>query len=246
MKIIGIDCATEDANIGVALGSVVDGRLELQDVVLCARDRSASSTVVAWLAEGASDGGLLAIDTPLGWPKALAEALSPHAAGALLQVGANDMFRRSTDVFIKRELNQTPLDVGADRIARTAHAALRLLASLRQQLQRPIPLAWKAEDCRELAAIEVYPAATLVAHRIRSKGYKKPKQISERREIVAALRTRMLIRESITDLSDNADRLDAAVCVLAGADFLADRAMGPTNLPLATQEGWIWAARREG
>lgn len=245
MKIIGIDCSTEDAKIGVGLGRVVDGRLELQEVVLCARDRSASSTVVAWLG-GGNGGGVLAIDAPLGWPKPLAEALSPHAAGAPLQVGANDMFRRATDVFIKQELNQTPLDVGADRIARTAHAALRLLASLRQQLQRPIPLAWKADDCCGLAAREVYPAATLVAHRIRSKGYKKPGQISERREIVAALRTRMLIRDTINDLSDNADRLDAAVCVLAGADFLAGRAMGPTNLPLATQEGWIWAPRREG
>jgi hypothetical protein len=121
-----------------------------------------------------------------------------------------------------------------------------MLALLRLQLQRPIPLAWKPEDCLGLAAIEVYPAATLVAHRIRSKGYKKPKQVSERSEIVAALRTRMLIRESIADLSDNADRLDAAVCVLAGVDFLTNRAMGPMNLPLANREGWIWAPRVNG
>ena len=70
MKIIGIDCATEDAKIGVALGCFVDGRLELQDAVQCARDRSRQFNDCGWLAgrlrEGKSDDGRLAIDAPLG------------------------------------------------------------------------------------------------------------------------------------------------------------------------------------
>jgi hypothetical protein len=63
-----------------------------------------------------------------------------------------------------------------------------------------------------------YPAATLVAQRIRSTGYKKRDQTEERREIAAALCTKLIIRESVPDVAQSADLLDAAVCVLAGAD----------------------------
>ena len=40
----------------------------------------------------------------------------------------------------------------------------------------------------------------------------------------------------------DADQLDAAVCVLAAADFLADRAVPPGDLATARKEGWIWVA----
>jgi hypothetical protein len=36
------------------------------------------------------------------------------------------------------------------------------------------------------------------------------------------------------------DALDAMICVLAGADFLAGKAYPPTDLALAQKEGWIW------
>jgi predicted RNase H-like nuclease len=106
----------------------------------------------------------------------------------------------------------------------------------------PIPLAWDPADVSRVAAIEVYPAATLVAHRIRSIGYKKPAQTEERRQIVAALRTKLAISESVPDLATSADLVDAAVCVLAGADFVAGRAMSPEDRTLAEREGWIWTA----
>jgi hypothetical protein len=61
-----------------------------------------------------------AIDAPLGWPKPLAETLIDHRAGLPIETPANAMFRRTTDLFIQRKLKKTPLDVGADRIARTA------------------------------------------------------------------------------------------------------------------------------
>jgi hypothetical protein len=66
-----------------------------------------------------------------------------------------------------------------------------VLSNLRAELEMPIPLAWTPADVSRVTAIEVYPAATLVAHRIRSTGYKKRDQTEERREIVAALRTRL-------------------------------------------------------
>jgi predicted RNase H-like nuclease len=244
MKFVGVDCATEDARVGVALGTLVGDRLEIQDASLCSRERSATETIADWL-RADDKGGVIAIDAPLGWPKPLATTLIDHTAGSAIKTEAHAMFRRATDVFIQRELKKTPLDVGADRIARTAYAALQLLASLRERLGVAIPLAWHASDVVTLVAIEVYPAATLVAHRIRSSGYKKPQQVNERSEILEALRRKMVIRESVRDLTLSADLVDAVVCVLAGADFVAGRAMPPHDLAIARHEGWIWASRRE-
>jgi hypothetical protein len=106
----------------------------------------------------------------------------------------------------------------------------------------PIPLAWTPTDVSRVAAIEVYPAATLVAHRIQSTGYKKRDQTDERHEIIVTLRTKLTIGESVPDLATSADLVDAAVCVLAGADFISGRAMGPEDRTLAEREGWIWTA----
>jgi hypothetical protein len=183
-----------------------------------------------------------AIDAPLGWPKQLAETLNDHRAGMPIETPANAMFRRTTDLFIQHKLKKTPLDVGADRIARTAYAALAILGTLRVELGISIPLAWTPGDVSPVAAIEVYPAATLVAHRIRSSGYKKHDQIEQRREIVEALRTKLRIGESVPDLTRSADLVDAAACVLAGADYVSGRAMNPRIAPFADREGWIWTA----
>ena len=37
-----------------------------------------------------------------------------------------------------------------------------------------------------------------------------------------------------------ADALDAAVCVLAGRDFIRGHALSPPDLDEAKREGWIW------
>jgi hypothetical protein len=43
-----------------------------------------------------------------------------------------------------------------------------------------------------------------------------------------------------TRLIASADVLDAAVCLLAAADFLAGNAIPPSNEFMARREGWIW------
>ena len=43
-------------------------------------------------------------------------------------------------------------------------------------------------------------------------------------------------------LTSNADALDAAVCVLAGRDFIRGHALSPPDLDEAKREGWIWVA----
>ena len=143
-------------------------------------------------------------------------------------------------------MKKKPLDVGADLIARTAHAALRLLGVLRTQLGAAIPLAWDPADVTEHAVIEVYPAATLKAHGIRDTRYKKNRE--HRLEIVEALRKKIDIPAGVAkELSGNSDRLDAAVCVLAARDFVTGRAMPPPDRDrrLAEREGWIWTAKPE-
>ncbi|MBM3493821.1 MAG: DUF429 domain-containing protein [Armatimonadetes bacterium] len=242
VTMIGLDCATDDANVGAALGKWRDGALSVQRVILC--DQLAPVAVVGdWLGK-ADEPVLLALDAPLGWPAPLAQTLVLHRAGDELSAGADQMFRRMTDRVIHKNVGQTPLDVGADRIARTAHAALRVLGELRRVLSRPVPLAWSVHALAGITAIEVYPAATLSAHGIRSAGYKKREHMAERREILDALRTRLSLPDDIGLLESDADALDAVVCLLAAKDFVEGQAVSPDDAKLAEQEGWIWSRRR--
>ena len=142
-------------------------------------------------------------------------------------------------------MGKTPLDVGADRIARTAHAALGLLAKLRSRLDLEIPLAWSPDFTPPVAAIEVYPSATLKARGIRSAGYKKPGDVAERDGVIEALATLMGLPKDVSAMSERADALDAAVCLLAAGDFLSGSAVPPQDQELAVKEGWIWVLSTE-
>ena len=193
--------------------------------------------VAGWIAQGSPT--ILAMDAPLGWPIKLGHQLSHHSAGERIDCEPNELFRRETDRVVKEKLGRQPLDVGADRIARTAHAALQLLGELGQVTGCPIPLAWHS-DVEGVSAIEVYPAATLTAYRIRSSGYKRKDQPEARAEIVEGLRSHLELPDDVSLVLSNADALDAAVCVLAGADYVSGRAVQPTDMAAAEKEGWIW------
>ena len=132
VRIIGIDCATEPKKIGLASGKWSGNRLHISDVTIGGDGIAAPiSKIKAWLG-GHDDRVLIAIDAPLGWPKGMRTALKDHAAGEPLVVtDEHAMFRRTTDRQIKIRLKKTPLDVGADRIARTAFTALSMLTELR-------------------------------------------------------------------------------------------------------------------
>ena len=236
--IIGLDCATEYAKVGAALGEWRDGSASLHEVRLCGKT-SPVQVVNAWL-DRVRKPVLLALDAPLGWPVPFSRALSQHLAGEELAVDADQMFRRTTDRSIHAVVGRTPLDVGADRIARTAHAALKFLGELRRTLASSVPLAWSPQALPGISAIEVYPAATLTAHSIRSASYKKPESIEERKEIIDALGSRLTLPSDVALLEANADALDAVVCLLAAKDFLEARSIPPTDLRLSEKEGWIW------
>ena len=239
VRILGIDCATvldEDRPGPREPGptSVV-----LSEVRLCTAEQKAADLVVRWLCATPARRSLLAIDAPLGWPKDLSSVLVDHRAGAPLSVEPNLMFRRATDRFVYEVLRKTPLDIGADRIARTAHSALGLLADIGDRRGPGTHLAWDP-SWSGIAAIEVYPAATLLARRMKSSGYKKPGDVAERAKLVQDLRSHLTMPESYKAMIESADALDAAVCVLAGADFIQGHAYPPNDRGLAEREGWIW------
>jgi hypothetical protein len=118
------------------------------------------------------------------------------------------------------------------------------LAEIRRITGLPIPLAWQPDYEDRATAIEVYPAATLVACGLPAKNYKNTHQAAERRTIMAGLEEFMQLPAEGHDMESNPDVLDAAICVLAGFHFVAGEATPPTNLDLARHEGWIWVRRK--
>lgn len=241
--IIGIDCATQPKNVGLARGVWHDdGRLpQLEAVAAGAAVASIAETIVAWLPRNGR--GLLAIDAPLGWPAPLGDHLHGHEAGEPLAPAANELFRRETDRVTRRETGKLPLDVGADRIARTAHVALRLLQQVRELTGCALPLAWAPEFDEPVAAIEVYPAGTLTVCGLRASGYKGREKTAVRAALLPELRQHLILPEDDALLRANDDVFDAAVCVLAGADFLRGATIAPMDVARARKEGWIWVRR---
>ena len=124
MYLVGVDCSTKPKNVGIALA-------EIGDVVrvweVHAGIGDPWDRVANWLLTHREETIPIALDAPLGWPVALGQALQDHSAGKPEDRCPDDMFRRSTDRHIKEMVGKQPLDVGADRIARTAHSALKYL-----------------------------------------------------------------------------------------------------------------------
>jgi hypothetical protein len=242
--IIGIDCATVTKKVGLARGFLSDGELIIDQLTKPAARQSVCDVVADWIDPNIPT--LLALDAPLGWPEALGQQLNVHSAGEVIPLDPNLLFRRETDRFVKRVVDQLPLEVGADRIARTAVAALKYLDQISKTIGQVIPLAWSNELDSSLSAIEVYPAATLKQAGFLSQGYKKPGHRAERKEILGSLCWHAEFEAETSIVIDDDDVLDAAVCVLAGCHFLMNQCMRPENIELARKEGWIWVKGGEG
>lgn len=226
---------------GLALGVLEKGRARIEQVAVGETGDSIIRTIAQWMAHRPNP--LIAIDAPLGWPTALARVLPSHVAGAPVDAEANRMFRRLTDRVTKRETGKLPLDVGADRIARTARAALALLEDLRGRTGQDIPLAWKPAAPTRASAIEVYPAATLKVCGIVSSKYKRKRELETRRRMLEPLSELIDLPDDETRMLASSDALDAVVCVLAGADFVRGNVIEPEDMDVARREGWIWVRR---
>lgn len=174
-------------------------------------------------------------------------ALPPHRAGQPVRGHAKTLFNRATDRHVHASLGKRPLDVGADRIARTALATLALLHTVRELTEAPIPLAWSPVEPVRPAAIEVYPAATLRAHGVSAQGYKKIAGAKEARMAIENLIVGSMTADDDFDFRNADDNvLDAVLCVIAGLDFVAGAACAPSDRDIAEREGWIWVRERTG
>ena len=236
---VGIDFATNPRDVGIAIGVLGGDSPRIDQVVAGTTWAAIEEQVVSWITSNT----LIALDAPLGWPRALGEALLDHRAGATLPSEANAMFRRSTDDVVAEQVGKRSLDVGADRIARTAHAALSLLGRLRARTELEIPMAWTPGTIEGVAAIEVYPAGTLAGRGLPHTGYKgtKDEAVTARRRLLEAMGSEVALRTGTIDAAASSDHvLDAVLCVLAGFDFARGRVIAPSDRGLAEREGWIW------
>jgi hypothetical protein len=59
------------------------------------------------------------------------------------------------------------------------------------------------------------------------------------------LEDRLVFKTDHSLLIEKDDVFDAAICLLAGADFLNGKCIHPDNLELAKKEGWIWVRDRD-
>lgn len=233
MQIVGIDCAAQSKNVGLAYSH---GHRVLGVVAGVADPVSQVIEWVDWTRPV-----LVAMDAPLGWPAPMAEELAFHLPGEPVRTEPNDFFRRRTDRRVHTVLGKLPLDVGSDRIARAAHGALRLLAELRAESGCALPILWEPSHTAS-GVVEVYPAGTLKAHGLPFAGYKStnPKQAAVRSELVRQL-SELLSLPDDPILEANADALDAVVCVGSALDFLDGVCIEPgEDREIARKEGWIW------
>ncbi len=242
--VIGVDCATQPQRVGLARGlwlPSAETPVMVTDVVRGDAVDSLAAAIAGWI--DPTRPTLLALDAPLGWPHDLGRELAEHQAGDALATPPNALFRRETDRVVKSELGKLPLDVGADRIARTAHSALALLAELRQLTNEPIPLAWSWPFEVGIAAIEVYPAGSLAARGWQSTGYKRDLGREARGALLVKLLDELELACGSAEVLANDDLFDAMLAVLAGVDFLNQTCIPPADLPLAQKEGWIWVKK---
>ena len=237
MRIIGIDCAVAPEKTGVVVARQQGSELIVEGSERGSEERPPVRIVL----EAMEPDTLLALDAPLGWPDAFGRALANHCAGAALPVEPERFFRRETDDWVARKLGKRPMDPAADRIGRTAYAALSLLDGVRGAGWVPLSLAWSPEEARSgVHAVEVYPAGRLTVLGLPAQGYKRAGQRPRRQEILEALVAEFDLSIDRGPYLEDADQLDALLCVAAAADMLRGLAAPPENIDRARKEGWVW------
>lgn len=236
--VIGVDCAAQHARFGLALGRCGPSEIVVTEVTTGQAD--VLPGLQQWMAS--TRPSILAFDAPLGWPCALGAALSTHSAGSLLPNTSDQLFHRTTDDFVRKQVKKKPLEVGADKIARAAVSALRVVDAVRRGTGSTLPLLWEPGVPTEPGLIEVYPAATLRAHALSDKGYKgnKAQHRDARKALLARLSKLLRLEVDPELLVASDDALDAVICVLAAADFARGRVHVPTDAAVVKKEGWIW------
>jgi len=273
VRVIGWDAAVDPRNNALARLTVstdatgepgtAGGRWTIR--VDRIRDPRTSRHLVETVAEWCTTDAMpvmLCVDAPIGWPEAMGTALVTHRAGEPIEASADALFRRHTDHDIRRRLGKTPLDIGADRIARAALATLRALDDIRTYLRvrggsRVLQVATTTAECLPrdgiVPVLESYPAGWFASEGIPTRGYRPPAAEDRRSELWAAAVAaqerggrRLALDVPETAITARADDLDAVVAAFNGIDALTGRCPGPhEGLRTAVErEGWIWCKDR--
>jgi len=239
MQVIGVDSAVQEKDNGLVLCNYHDNKLELVDK--WERNGTVTTKILSWI--GNAEQTLIAIDSPLGWPFEFTNSLATHKAGVPIEIGANDFFKRQTDLQIATEFNKRPLEVSADRIARTAFYTLDRIGKLRRETSRSIKLLWKFGEDFDIGFIEVYPASTILANGLSITGYKKEQSL--RHNLLDELQKEYRLNNPNTiDVFKIEHDFDALVCCFSGVDFIEKRSIQYDSLSERIQkEGWIWARK---
>jgi hypothetical protein len=260
IQIVGIDCASKPEKTGIAIGEWKPTEpITIKAVLMGEKNQSIADLILSKIDNKQKT--LFAIDAPLGWSSPMLQLLKNHSAGDFFQDSRliaqeqkgfeetqHRFFRRITDTFIHQEIGKLPLEVGADRIARAAYAALYTLHILRRHFA--IQMLWGTDFKSDFGVIEVYPSATLKQYKMLSGGYKGNSQDEKdkRKLITEKLNPHFLNLQKKTAselVQGNADRLDAVICLLSANDFLEKDVYEPlaSNLEVIKQEGWIWVKK---
>jgi hypothetical protein len=238
--LIGIDCATQPARIGLALGRYLDGAVWVEEVCRGNARADYPAILAGWMDDRDRTPTLLALDVPLGWPAGMCSDLRRHRAGSRIARPADELFYRQTDRNTLDRLGIRPFAIGADRIARTARETLGQIETIRRT-DRPIPLA-RDPAVRSTSMIEVYPAATLKAVGIGKVGTRGGSSVHRAAVAEQFGGFGAGLEKAFIDGRMSDHEIDAVVCLLAAQHFLAGHAIAPQpdERALAEREGWIW------
>ena len=268
---IGVDCAVDAQNVGLATGRMEGRKLIVTHAECGATWNGIEYTVTGWINH--SENSLLALDAPLGWPRPLGEALvtREHMAGDALKpqldlvahpkklkAKLDRMFHRKTEQWIYEEIferHKKPLGVGEDKIARTGYVALSFLENLRGKTNREIPPAWTPGSVEDVSVIEVYPAATLEGRDIRGPDCRgkrgKEKRdclVAWRKDVIGRLSNEIKIRDNGIEkfILRSGHVFDAMLCMLAAADFAKGKATAPEDAEINGVKVGLKIAEKEG
>lgn len=70
--------------------------------------------------------------------------------------------------------------------------------------------------------------------------YIKKGAVEVRKKLFELLKTHLKFEIDEGQVIESSDSIDAAICVLAGYDFLMKSCIPPKDREMAQKEGWVW------
>jgi hypothetical protein len=139
------------------------------------------------------------------------------------------------------------LDVGADRIARTALSALSINNELGALTNSKIRLAWNPKLMHGIYSIEVYPAGTLRSYERIGYVTASKDSVANKRKLISKMisKGKIIFEADTRNAISNEHVMDSVLCTVAATDFLEGHAITPASTKdkaFARKEGWIWVA----